>query len=59
MDEQMFMGDSTIIPIGGGWWKDTLTNNTISPDGKVFDEDGELVGVVTFKETADDDNSAT
>lgn len=44
MDEDyMELGDSGLIPLGEGWMLDPRTGNKRSPDGKVFNNVGELI----------------
>lgn len=32
-----------LVPLPDGWFKNVITKETIAPDGRVFNEKGELV----------------
>lgn len=41
--DKIELGETGLIPLPDGWYQNVNTNETISPDGRVFDEKGELV----------------
>lgn len=55
--DHMYMGDSTLLPLKDGWWLDTLTNNKISPDGIVYDQNNRPISKVEYL-NEDDDTTA-
>lgn len=41
--DHMELGDTGIIPMEDGWFKNTRTNQTMDPDGCVYDEHGNII----------------
>lgn len=39
----MEFGDSDLVPIDGGWFLNKKTKEKIDPNGRVFDQFGELI----------------
>ncbi len=42
-DDHIELGETGLVPLADGWFKNIHTNETIDPNGCVFDEKGELV----------------
>lgn len=42
-DDFMEMGESGLVALGDGWILDTKTGNKRSPDGHIFNKDGEMI----------------
>lgn len=40
--DYMEIGDTGLVPLPDGWFLERYTGYTISPDGIVFDKDGEV-----------------
>lgn len=53
-DDFMELGGSGLVPIGEGWLLDTNTGNRMSPEGRVFNREGEILYVID--EDADKDS---
>lgn len=41
--DHMELGDSGFVPMEDGWVKNVKTGVTIAPDGRVFNEKGDLI----------------
>lgn len=46
MEDFMELGDGGLVPIGNGWLLDPKTGHRMSPEGRVFNAEGEIVYVV-------------
>lgn len=42
-NDVMEIGDTGLIPLADGWFKDSMTGFQIDPSGKVYDTSGVLV----------------
>lgn len=52
-DDFMEAGDSGLVPLAGGWWLHKPSGNKISPEGKIYDNSGSIIGEAELP----DDNS--
>ena len=41
--DEIELGTTGLVPMPDGWYKNVHTKETIAPDGRVFDQKGELV----------------
>lgn len=57
MSDHMELGDTGMIPEEDGWYKDKRNGNRVDPEGRVYDNEGEMIWDPVLDEEYDRDES--